>query len=489
MTEKIIGEGLTFDDVLLLPGRSSVHPRDVDVRTRLTRDIPLNIPIISAAMDTVTESELAIALAREGGIGIVHKNLSIARQGEEVDKVKRSESGMIVNPITLGPDAPLSRAFELMEKFHISGVPITRDDGVLVGILTNRDLRFVEARADLKVSDVMTREGLVTVPVGTSLETAKALLHRHRVEKLPVVDEHNILKGLITVKDIRKKLEYPGAATDSHGRLRVGAAIGVSGDALERTAHLVAQHVDVLVLDSAHGHSEGVLKLAEKVRAGFPDTPLVVGNVATRAAAADLAALGVDGIKVGMGPGASCTTRVVAGIGVPQITAIMECAAVAGPAGIPLIADGGIRYSGDIVKALSAGASTVMIGQLFAGTQESPGEVILLEGRSYKVFRGMGSMSALQEGSADRYFQEGVLDRRKLVSEGIEGRVPFKGPLAHLVFQLVGGLRAGMGYTGVASIPELAEKSRFIRVTPAGLRESHPHDVTITKEPPNYEIR
>jgi IMP dehydrogenase len=487
--DKIIGHGLTFDDVLLMPGRSHVHPKDVDVRTRLARDIQLNIPIVSAAMDTVTESELAIALAREGGIGVIHKNLPIDRQGEEVDKVKRSESGMIVNPITLAPDAPLPRALELMEKFRISGVPITRADGVLVGILTNRDLRFVEINPDLKVSDVMTKDRLITVPVGTSLEDAKALLHRHRVEKLPVVDDHNVLKGLITVKDIQKKLKYPNAAKDSHGRLRVAAAIGVSADALDRVAHLVAQLVDVIVLDSAHGHSDGVLNLAEKVRERYPHLALIVGNVATKEAAADLVALGVDAIKVGMGPGASCTTRVVAGIGVPQITAIMECAKVASPAGVPIIADGGIRYSGDIVKALAAGASSVMIGQLFAGTEESPGESILLEGRSYKVFRGMGSVAALHEGSADRYFQDAVTDKRKLVSEGIEGRVPYKGALTHLVYQLVGGLRAGMGYVGVSTLPELTEQGRFIRISASGLRESHPHDVTITKEPPNYEPR
>lgn len=396
---------------------------------------------------------------------------------------------MIVNPITLAPDAPLPRALELMEKFRISGVPITRADGVLVGILTNRDLRFVEINPDLKVSDVMTKDRLITVPVGTSLEDAKALLHRHRVEKLPVVDDHNVLKGLITVKDIQKKLKYPNAAKDGHGRLRVAAAIGVSADALDRVAHLVAQLVDVIVLDSAHGHSDGVLNLAEKVRERYPDLAFIVGNVATKEAAADLVALGVDAIKVGMGPGASCTTRVVAGIGVPQITAIMECAKVAAPAGVPIIADGGIRYSGDIVKALAAGASSVMIGQLFAGTEESPGESILLEGRSYKVFRGMGSVAALHEGSADRYFQDAVTDKRKLVSEGIEGRVPYKGALTHLVYQLVGGLRAGMGYVGVSTLPELTEQGRFIRISASGLRESHPHDVTITKEPPNYEPR
>jgi IMP dehydrogenase len=489
VSDKVIGEGLTFDDVLLVPDRSGVHPKDVNVATRLTREIALNIPIVSAAMDTVTESELAIALAREGGIGIIHKNLSIERQGEEVDKVKRSESGMIVNPITLPPDAPLVRALELMEKFHISGVPITRADGVLVGILTNRDLRFVDAPARYKVSDVMTKDKLFTVPVGTGLEEARTMLHRHRVEKLPVVDEKNVLKGLITVKDIQKKLQYPNATKDAVGRLRVGAAIGVSGDAAERVSHLVEQHADVIVLDSAHGHSEGVLGLVKTLRSAHPGVQFIVGNVATRRAAEDLIELGVDAIKVGMGPGASCTTRVVAGIGVPQITAIMECVAAARPKGVPVIADGGIRYSGDVVKALAAGASTVMIGALFAGTEESPGEIILLEGRSYKVFRGMGSMAAMQEGSADRYFQGGVTDRRKLVSEGIEGRVPYKGPLMHLVFQMVGGLRAGMGYVGVDNVPDLATKSRFIKITAAGLRESHPHDVAITKEPPNYEVR
>ncbi len=486
---RIVGEGLTFDDVLILPGRSGVHPKDVDVSTRLTKDITLNIPILSAAMDTVTESELAVALAREGGIGIIHKNLPIARQGEEVDKVKRSESGMIVNPITLQADAPLSSALDMMEKFHISGVPITRADGVLVGILTNRDLRFVEARPGLKVSDVMTKDPLYTVPVGTSLEEAKAILHRHRVEKLPVVDDKNVLKGLITVKDIQKKLLYPLAAKDDHGRLRVGAAIGVSADAMDRVAHLAEQHADVVVLDSAHGHSEGVLELAARIKKEFSALPLIVGNVATAEATRDLIEIGVDAIKVGMGPGASCTTRIVAGIGVPQVTAIMDCHAEASRAGIPVIADGGIRYSGDVVKALASGASSVMIGQLLAGVEESPGESILLEGRSYKVFRGMGSLAAMHEGSADRYFQSQVSDKRKLVSEGIEGRVPYKGPLTHLVYQLVGGLRAGMGYVGVSTIGDLAAKSRFMKISPAGLRESHPHDVAITKEPPNYEPR
>jgi IMP dehydrogenase len=488
MTERPISEGLTFDDVLLVPARSDVHPRDVKVGTRFTREIELNIPLASAAMDTVTESELAIALAREGGIGIVHKNLTVAGQAEEVDKVKRSESGMIMNPVTVAPEVPLREALGLMAKFRISGVPITRPDGTLVGILTNRDVRFAED-LDAPVSNLMTKEGLVTVPVGTTLDEARRILVEHKIEKLPVVDDGNRLKGLITVKDIDKKLKYPLACKDEHGRLRVGAAVGVSGDVMERVAALVEASVDVVVVDSAHGHSRGVLEALSAIKQAYPGLQLVGGNVATPSGTEDMIAAGVDAVKVGMGPGASCTTRIVAGIGVPQITAVMDCVEVASRHGIPVIADGGIKYSGDVVKALAAGAHSVMIGNLFAGTAESPGESILLEGRSYKVFRGMGSVSAMREGSGDRYFQEGVVEDKKLVSEGIEGRVPYKGPLRDMVFQMVGGLRAGMGYCGVSDIEGLRTGSRFVRISAAGLRESHPHDVTITKEAPNYEFR
>ena len=484
---RILGQALTFDDVLLLPDRSEVHPQNVDIRSWLTKKIALNIPLLSAAMDTVTESELAIALAREGGIGIIHKNLPLERQIEEVDKVKRSESGMIMNPITLRPEAPLAEALSLMEKYHISGVPITRVDGTLVGILTNRDIRFAD-HVQTPVSEFMTSSNLVTVPVGTTLEKAKSLLLRHKIEKLPVVDESGRLRGLITVKDIQKKLKYPEACKDEHGRLRVGAAVGFSDDMLERVSALRSTGVDVVVFDSAHGHSRKVLDSLSRVKAEFPDLQVVGGNVSTREGTRDLIASGVDAVKIGMGPGASCTTRIVAGIGVPQITAVLDCAEEAGKKGIPVIADGGVKYSGDVVKAIAAGAASVMIGNLFAGTAESPGERILLEGRAYKVFRGMGSVGAMREGSGDRYFQEGV-EEAKLVSEGIEGRVPFKGPLRDLIYQLVGGLRAGMGYTGVTNIEELRTKTRFIRITQAGLRESHPHDVTITKEAPNYEIR
>jgi IMP dehydrogenase len=437
-------------------------------------------------MDTVTESELAIALAREGGLGFIHKNLSIDRQAEEVDKVKRSESGMIMNPITLGPDAPLKEALALMEKFRISGVPITLPDGTLVGILTNRDVRF-DVRLDAPVSELMTSTGLVTVPLGTTLEDAKQILSRHKVEKLPVVDSEGKLRGLITVKDIQKKLEYPHACKDDHGRLRAGAAVGISADLMDRVARLREVHVDAVTLDSAHGHSKNVLDAVTRIKSAHPDLPVIGGNVATPDGVRDLAAAGADAVKIGMGPGASCTTRVVAGIGMPQITAVLECAEEAAKHGIPVIADGGIKYSGDVVKALAAGAHSVMIGQLFAGTAESPGETILLEGRSFKVFRGMGSVGAMKEGSGDRYFQEGV-DEKKFVSEGIEGRVPFKGPLRDLVYQMVGGLRAGMGYCGVRTIEELRTRPRFVQISSAGLRESHPHDVAITKEAPNYKV-
>jgi IMP dehydrogenase len=484
---RIVGQALTFDDVLLLPDRSEMHPQNVDIRSWVTRKIALNIPLLSAAMDTVTESELAIALAREGGIGIIHKNLPLERQVEEVDKVKRSESGMIMNPITLRAEAPLGEALSLMEKYHISGVPITRADGTLVGILTNRDIRFAD-QVQTPVSEFMTASNLITVPVGTTLEKAKSLLIRHKIEKLPVVDEAGRLRGLITVKDIQKKLKYPEACKDEHGRLRVGAAVGFSDDMMERVSALRSAGVDVVVFDSAHGHSRKVLDSLSRVKAEFPDLQVVGGNVSTREGTRDLIASGVDAVKVGMGPGASCTTRIVAGIGVPQITAVLDCAEEAGKKGVPVIADGGVKYSGDVVKAIAAGAASVMIGNLFAGTAESPGERILLEGRAYKVFRGMGSVGAMREGSGDRYFQEGV-EAAKLVSEGIEGRVPFKGPLHDLIYQLVGGLRAGMGYCGVENIEQLRTKTRFIRITQAGLRESHPHDVTITKEAPNYEIR
>jgi IMP dehydrogenase len=478
---------LTFDDVLLLPGYSEVHPRDVETSTQLTREIALNIPIVSAAMDTVTESALAIALAQEGGIGIVHKNLPILEQVEEVDRVKRSESGMIVNPITLPPDVPISRALDLMVKFRISGVPITEGKR-LVGILTNRDLRFVSG-ADLKVKDVMTKENLITAPVGTTLEEAERILHQHRIEKLPVVDQNFNLRGLITVKDIQKRIRYPRACKDHLGRLRVGAAIGVGADNLDRADELVRAGVDVVVLDSAHGHSKAVLDTTRAVKQRHPTLQLIVGNVATPQATRDLIAAGADCVKVGMGPGSACTTRVVAGVGVPQISAVMECAEAAAAEGVPIIADGGIKYSGDVVKALAAGAHSVMIGNLLAGTEESPGETLLLEGRTYKVYRGMGSLSAMSGGRGDRYFQEGVKDLKKLVAEGIEARVPYKGQVANVIYQLMGGLRAGMGYCGVASIEDLRTKTRFVRITHAGLRESHPHDLTITKEAPNYEIR
>jgi IMP dehydrogenase len=478
---------LTFDDVLLLPGYSEIHPRDVDISTKLTREITLNIPIVSAAMDTVTESGLAIAIAQEGGIGIIHKNLPIAEQVEEVDRVKRSESGMIVNPITLPPDVPISRALELMEKFRISGVPIT-EGKKLVGILTNRDLRFVRG-TDLKVKDVMTKDDLITVPVGTTLEEAEQILHQHRIEKLPVVDEHRNLRGLITVKDIQKRIRYPQACKDHLGRLRVGAAIGVGEDAMDRVDELARAGVDVIVVDSAHGHSKAVLDTTRAVKSKYPALQLIVGNVATPEGTRDLIAAGADCVKVGMGPGSACTTRVVAGVGVPQITAVMDCVAVASKSGVSVIADGGIKYSGDMVKALAAGAHCVMLGNLLAGTEEGPGETLLIEGRTYKVYRGMGSLTAMSSGRGDRYFQEGVKDLKKLVAEGIEARVPYKGPLSNVIYQLVGGLRAGMGYCGVATIDELRSKPRFVRVTDAGLRESHPHDVAMMKQAPNYEAR
>jgi len=482
-----IPEALTFDDVSLVPARSSVLPTDADTTTRFTRNIPLNIPISSAAMDTVTESHLAIAIAQQGGIGVVHKNLSIDDQRDEVDKVKRSESGMIVDPVTMTPDHPISDAVEVMERYRISGVPIVEENGHLVGILTNRDLRF-ETRLDLPISEAMTKDNLITVPVGTTLNEAKAILQRHRVEKLLVVDDNYRLKGLITVKDIQKAIRYPLAAKDDLGRLRVAAGVGATGDFMERAEELIRARVDALVIDTAHGHTESVIAAAKKIKSRFPEVDLVAGNIATGEATRDLIAAGVDAIKVGMGPGSICTTRVVSGAGVPQITAILECASAARGSGVPVIADGGIKYSGDISKAIAAGADSVMIGSLFAGTDESPGEIILFQGRSFKSYRGMGSLSAMKEGSRDRYGQASEFQMSKLVPEGIEGRVPHKGPLSSLVHQLVGGLRAGMGYCGCGTIAELHEKARFIRVTSAGLRESHVHDVIITKEAPNYRI-
>ncbi len=478
-------EALTFDDVLLVPAESAVLPRDVDVRTPLTRDIVLNIPILSAAMDTVTEARLAIALARQGGIGILHRNMPIERQAEMVRMVKRSESGMIVDPITLPPDRPIRDALEIMARYHISGVPITEPNGRLVGILTNRDLRF-EENLDIPISERMTRENLITVPVGTTLEEAKEILRRHRIEKLLVVDENYILRGLITVKDIMKRIQYPNACKDELGRLRVGAAVGCGPDLCERAQALLEAGVDVLVLDSAHGHARGVMDALVRLKREFPQAQVVAGNVVTAEGTRALIEGGANAVKVGVGPGSICTTRVVTGAGMPQITAITECAAVAEPEGIPIIADGGIQYSGDIAKAIAAGAHSVMIGSLFAGTEESPGETILYEGRSFKSYRGMGSLGAMKEGGTDRYFQAGL---EKLVPEGIEGMVPYKGPLADVVYQLIGGLRAGMGYCGCATIEEMRKKARFVRITHAGLVESHPHDVIITKEAPNYERR
>jgi IMP dehydrogenase len=483
MIPEAIPEGLTFDDVLLQPARSGVLPANTDTRTCLTRRIGLNIPIVSSAMDTVTESHLAIALAQQGGIGIIHRNMSMERQAEEVDKVKRSESGMIVDPVTIGPEKKIADALELMKRYRISGVPVTQS-GKLVGILTNRDLRF-ETRYDLPISQVMTKENLITVPVGTTLEEAEKILHRHRVEKLLVVDDQYTLKGLITVKDIQKKLKYPSAAKDQQGRLRVGAAVGSTGDFLERAQELVARKVDVIVVDSAHAHQERVMQAVKTIKHKLPDVDLIAGNVATFEGARDLIDLGADGIKVGIGPGSICTTRVVSGAGVPQITAIAECSRATRGSGVPLISDGGIKFSGDISKAIAAGADSVMLGGLLAGTEESPGETILYQGRTFKSYRGMGSMGAMSQGASDRYSQE---DSGKLVPEGIEGRVPYKGPLAELVYQLVGGLRSGMGYCGSKTIQDLQQRASFLRVTSAGLRESHVHDVIITKEAPNYRL-
>ncbi|WP_029917589.1 IMP dehydrogenase [Pelobacter seleniigenes] len=485
MQDAEIPIGLTFDDVLLVPAHSQVLPKEVDLTTQLTRTIKLNIPLLSAAMDTVTESRAAICMAREGGLGIIHKNMSPTAQATEVDQVKKSESGMIVDPITMEPDQKIYEALKVMEKYRISGVPVTKN-GKLVGIMTNRDLRF-ETNVDQPISNVMTKENLVTVPPGTTLEEAKYHLHKHRIEKLLVVDDKGVLKGLITIKDIEKVRKYPSACKDDLGRLRVGAAVGVGADLDERAAALVKAGVDLLVIDTAHGHSQGVLDTIARIRKEYPQVQLMAGNIATAAAAQALVDAGVDAIKVGIGPGSICTTRVVAGVGVPQITAIQQVAKVARAAGIPLIADGGIKFSGDLPKAVAAGADVIMIGSLFAGTEESPGETILYQGRTYKSYRGMGSMGAMKQGSKDRYFQADEEDV-KLVPEGIEGRVPYRGPLSDNIHQLIGGLRSGMGYTGCRTIKDLQQKGQFVRITNAGLRESHVHDVTITQEAPNYRM-
>ena len=478
---------LTFDDVLLLPAASKVLPNEVDVRTKLTRSISMNIPLMSAAMDTVTEANTAISMAREGGIGIIHKNMSIERQAREVDKVKKSESGMIIDPVTMHPEQKISEVLEVMEQYRISGVPIVADGQKLVGIITNRDLRF-ETNLDQKVAEVMTKENLVTASEGITLEESKILLHKNRIEKLLVVNDRGNLLGLITIKDIMKIKKYPSACKDSLGRLRVGAAVGVGPDRDARVEALVNAGVDVIAVDSAHGHAQAVVDSVPAIKRQFPEIELIAGNVATAEGAKTLAEAGADAIKVGVGPGSICTTRVVAGVGVPQITAVMECARVAKDYQVPIIADGGVKYSGDVVKALAAGAHSVMIGSIFAGTDESPGEMILYQGRSYKVYRGMGSLGAMKEGARDRYFQEDIEEDAKLVPEGIEGRVPYKGPLSSSVFQLLGGLRAGMGYVGCGTLDELQQKAKFIRITSAGLKESHVHDVIITKEAPNYQI-
>ncbi|MFZ3064975.1 MAG: IMP dehydrogenase [Nitrospirota bacterium] len=486
MIDKNIETGFTFDDVVLIPAKSEILPKEVDVSTHLTKRIKINIPIVSAAMDTVTEARLAIAIAQEGGIGVVHRALGIEEQASEVEKVKKSESGMIIDPITVSPDQKIYEAMQLMEKYRISGLPVTKNKK-LVGILTNRDLRF-ETRMHLKVADVMTKDNLITIPVGTTLEEAKEILHKHRIEKLPVVNDRFELKGLITIKDIQKKIKYPNACKDKYGRLRIAAAVGTGKEGEERADALIKANVDVIVVDTAHGHSKGVLDMVKIIKRKYPQQEVIAGNIATAEAAKELIKAGVDAIKVGVGPGSICTTRIVAGAGVPQITAIAKCHAVAKKSRIPIIADGGVKYSGDISKAIAAGASSVMIGGIFAGTEESPGEMVLLQGRSYKVYRGMGSLGAMQRGGADRYFQEKGLEEKKLVPEGIEGRVPYKGRLSDVVYQLIGGLRAGMGYCGCRTIKELHDKARFIKITSAGLKESHVHDVIITKEAPNYRL-
>ena len=483
--EKFLYEGLTFDDVLLIPAKSDVLPKEVSTKTVLARDVVLNAPIMTAAMDTVTESKMAIAIAREGGIGVIHKNMPIERQADEVDKVKRSENGVIVNPFYLSKDHTVGDANELMAKYKISGVPICDDDNKLVGIITNRDMRFLDDYS-VKIEDVMTKDNLVTAPVGTTLSEAQEILRHHKIEKLPIVDGEGRLKGLITIKDIEKAVQYPNAARDKGGRLLCAAAIGVTSDVLERATALVNAGVDVLVLDSAHGHSAGIMNCVKKVKAAFPEIALIAGNVATAEATEDLIKAGADAVKVGIGPGSICTTRVVAGIGVPQVTAIYEAAKVANKYGIPIVADGGMKYSGDVVKALAAGGNTVMLGSMLAGCEESPGECEIYQGRRFKVYRGMGSLAAMANGSKDRYFQE---DNKKLVPEGVEGRVPYKGTVGEAVFQILGGLRAGMGYCGCATIAELQEKAQFVRITGAGLKESHPHDIYITTEAPNYSVQ
>lgn len=482
-----IKEGLTFDDVLLIPAYSEILPGNTDTSTHFSRNIRLNIPLCSSAMDTVTEASLAIALAQQGGIGVIHKNFSIEQQAEEVDKVKRSESGMIVDPVTIRDNALVSEALKVMERFKISGVPVVGENGFLVGIITNRDLRF-ETRTEISVSEVMTKQPLVTVPVGTTLTEAKVKLQKHRIEKLLVVDDDGHLKGLITVKDIQKAIRYPNAAKDELGRLRVAAAIGATGDFLERAAALIEARADAIVVDTAHGHSSRVLEAVKRIKQQFPNAEVVAGNIATADATNALIDAGVDAVKVGIGPGSICTTRVVTGAGVPQISAIIECVAAAKGSGIPVIADGGVKFSGDVAKAIASGADSVMIGSLFAGTEEAPGETILFQGRTFKTYRGMGSIGAMKQGSSDRYSQEGTVSDSKYVPEGIEGRVAYKGTLAEMVTQLVGGLRSGMGYTGCKSIQELQTKAKFVRITSAGLRESHVHDVIITKEAPNYRI-
>ncbi len=481
-SDKFGKQGLTFDDVLLIPGASDVTPNMIDLHTTLVKGVTLNTPVMTAAMDTVTEAKMAIAIAREGGIGIIHKNMSIEQQAEEVDKVKRSENGVIANPFSLTEDHVVADADTLMGKYKISGVPIVDNSGKLVGIITNRDMRFL-SDFNQKIGDVMTKENLITAPVGTTMDEAQAILRKHKIEKLPLVDDEGYLKGLITIKDIEKAVQYPNSARDSKGRLLCGAAIGITSDVLERAKALVEAQVDVLVLDSAHGHSKNIMECLKKVKAVFPDTPVIAGNIATAEAAEDLIAAGADAVKVGIGPGSICTTRVVAGIGVPQITAVYDVAKVAQKYGIPVIADGGIKYSGDIVKAIAAGASVVMLGSLLAGCEESPGETEIYQGRQFKVYRGMGSLAAMACGSKDRYFQSGA---KKLVPEGVEGRVPYKGAVADSVFQLIGGIRAGMGYCGCPTIPEMHERAKFVQITSAGLIESHPHDIQITKEAPNY---
>ncbi len=487
MNPKILYDGITFDDVLLVPRYSEVLPRDVRLTTKLSKGITLNLPIVSAAMDTVTESHMAIALAREGGIGIIHKNLSISRQAEEVDRVKRSESGMIRNPITLGPQQTIHDARALMSKYRIAGIPVVDENNRLLGILTNRDLRFVNDLREL-VANIMTKEHLITAPVGTTLEDAESILQKHRIEKLPVVDDENVLRGLITFKDIQKKKRYPNACKDEQGRLRVGAALGISADTMERVAALVAAAVDVVIVDTAHGHSRGVIEMVQRVKSTYPSLQVIGGNIATGEAAQALIDAGADGVKVGIGPGSICTTRIIAGVGVPQLSAIIDVAEVAAKHGVSVIADGGIKQTGDIAKSIAAGADCVMMGGMFAGHEESPGEKVQLEGRAFKIYRGMGSQGAMMSGSADRYFQDVEDEISKLVPEGIEGRVPFKGDVSTTIYQMAGGLRASMGYCGCANIDEMKTNARFVRITNAGLKESHPHNVIITKESPNYFV-